>query len=76
MPCSYCKSKGYERFHSEAECLTKAKDLRFGRNNYFQNNKNFASNSNVTHKPTEEKVINNVEVNSLVNKILEESKNA
>lgn len=74
-PCSYCKSKGFERYHAEKDCLTKEKDLRFGKNN-FHTNKNFTQNSNVMHKQTERKAINNVEVNDLVNEILEESKNA
>ncbi len=70
-PCPYCKSKGYERFHAEKDCLTKARDSHFGRSN-----NNFQSNPNVKYKQSEKKAINNVEVNNnLVNEILEESKN-
>jgi hypothetical protein len=42
--CGYCKSKGFERFHPEADCFTKFKDQRDKTNVSRSNNNN---NSNV-----------------------------
>jgi len=62
-PCAYCKKKGFERFHFEKDCLTKARDNQY------------KSNFNVMNKQGEEEAIHNFEINDLANEIIKESKN-
>lgn len=47
-PCPYCKRKGYERFHFEKDCFTKARDYRNKNNNYSNFSTNNNSKNNVT----------------------------
>jgi hypothetical protein len=46
--CSYCKSKGFERFHREADCFTKFKDQR-DQANASRLNSNFKSKNPAVH---------------------------
>jgi len=66
LPCTYCKTKGFERFHSEQNCRTKVRDLSL----QSQNNDNHCSTaSNVQSK------LNSLE-SEYFSEIEKESKNA
>ena len=68
----YCKSKGYERFHAEENCRTKAYDLS---NQRFNNANRSAPVSNIKPK-VDKPSINNVELEEFFAEIQEESKHA
>jgi hypothetical protein len=70
-PCPYCSKKGFQRFHSESNCRTKAYDLENKKPSVFSNTSN-------VRKTPENRTINTVnasEANNLVNEILEQQKN-
>ena len=70
-PCGYCKNKGYERFHLEENCRTKAYDLSGQRSS---NNNSSAYVNNV--KPKADKpAVNNLELEEFLAEIKETSKN-
>ncbi len=60
--CTYCKSKGFERFHRESDCFSKFKDSR--------------DKSNIPHpRASKDSAINTLDLSALQEEINAESKN-
>lgn len=70
-PCVYCRSKGYERFHPEENCRTKAHDTW----NHRSNNTSRSAHVNSDKFKVDKPAVNNIELEEFFAEIEEHSKN-